>query len=206
MKKFFVAVFALVMLVASSCFAGEIKDRLVQKLAESNNPNLKTVQVYIECSSIWEQKTLNEFQAVLEKKFPRTHYKLIFSPEFAAAVEIRRDEEPFFTSTLNKSMAVRTEDWVVLTKSNPCDYVMYCKLIRGDVKAKLNYNVLFFTTTTKVEMDCTLRIFNVAKGAYTYATKYRTVGKAHNTSNFERAERTAVIGAFQSMNFNPNII
>lgn len=200
MKRFLCVLLTLLAL-AGNCFAGEFKDRLVKAQAAAN-PNLKQVQVYIDCSSVWEQKTLGEFKKVLEGKFPANQFKVEISPEFAAAVEILRDEDPFFTSSDNKSLAMRTQDWKKIAEQKPCDYIVYCKIIRGNVKSKLNYNVLFLTSTTKVELDSTVRVYNVAKGEYTYATKYHTIGKSHNTTNFERAERKAIMDAFTNAKFN----
>lgn len=199
MKKILCIVFA-VLALASTCFAGTFKDKLAKEAVD--NSKLKTVQVYIDCSSVWEEKTLEEFKAALNNKFPSTQFKVDIDSEFAAAVEILKDEDPFFTSSDNKSLAMRTQDWKKIAEQKPCDYILYCKIIRGNVKSKLNYNVLFLTSTTKVEMDSTLRVYNVAKGEYTYATKYHTVGKAHNTSNFERAERRAVMDAFINAKIN----
>lgn len=199
MKKIIGIVF-MIMALAGSCFAaGTMAEKVA---AMKNTGNLKQVQVFIDCSSIWEEKTLDEFKAVLDTKFPKSQFNVQIDPEFAAAVEILRDEDPFFTSSDNKTMAMRTQDWVKIVKQKPCDYVLYCKIIRGNVKSKLNYNVLFVSSTTKVELDSTLRVFNVSKGAYTYATKYHTIGKAHNTTNFERAERKAVMEAFTNAKFN----
>lgn len=191
MKKFFAMILG-VLVCCCTCFA-------------NTGGNLKHVQAYVEGSSVWEQETLDEFQKILETKFPKNMFRITLDPEFAAAVEVYRDDEPFFTNAEVKTLAVRTNDWIKITKNNPCDYVMYCKIIRGDAKKKKNI-VPFSGSTTRVEMDCTLRLFNVAKGEYTYATKYRTIGKSHNTSNFERAERKAVTEAFETMKLDLNKI
>lgn len=191
MKKILSFLFS-IMMMGVVCFANSPEVQIVQ-----SNAGKKLVQVYVEGSSVWEKKTLEEFKMSIENKFPKDKFIISLSDEFAAAVEVYRDDEPFFTDAVVKNLAMRTQDWQLVTKKHPCDYVLYCKIVRGDAKSKGVKLIVW--SKTKVEMDCTLRLFNVDRGEYTYATKYRTIGTAHNTSNFERAERKAIMEAFDTM-------
>lgn len=221
MKKILSVVLTCLFVCMASCvaFAGD-DEGVATPQKRRFLGNEKVVQLFMDSNqgfAMMEQKAFDNFAKQLQEVLP-SGYRLEASNEFVGKVDLYREDKlqsliaksgdnavfaaqnQAALAMAGQSLAVRIpltrEDWNSICRDNKVDYIMYIQIDKGMEKVKTShipYAALFGGgSSTQVEMIITTRLFNVAKGDYTYTNKQQVTGKVHGQFAPDTAAKRAL--------------